>query len=420
MIIPYPPGGAGDIVGRLLGAKLEADPRPADRDRQSRRRRAGDRDRSDGACAAGRLHGLSREHDALDQSRRCEKLPYDTIKDFTPITLVASSPLVFVAHPSLGVVEHPGTRGEGEGSPGTINYGVVRSGDRRSPVGRALEVDGGHRHDARAVQRRRARAHRSARRAGADRVHEPAARDAAREVRAPARARADERRSARRCGPICRRLRNRAIRGTSRRCGTRCSRRPHVPRADRRDAARRRGRKRCAAPDVTRSNCACRARNAIGNTPQELDAFLRDGDRALEKRHQERAHHVHRMRWSDMNANRQAVRPDRRAAAGAAAAERRRHSPRSPARWSASSTTRSPISTISSTISRELLTTRYGVARCSGIASAPRRCRRRDDVLDDFARAVRPRDRRLGRLRVLHVVECPRQCGDRAARQGRA
>jgi hypothetical protein len=32
-----------------------------------------------------------------------DKLPYDSIKDFTPVTLVASSPLVFVAHPALGV-----------------------------------------------------------------------------------------------------------------------------------------------------------------------------------------------------------------------------------------------------------------------------------------------------------------------------
>ena len=32
-----------------------------------------------------------------------KKLPYDTIKDFASITMVANSPLVFVANPSLGV-----------------------------------------------------------------------------------------------------------------------------------------------------------------------------------------------------------------------------------------------------------------------------------------------------------------------------
>src|SRR5262249_13607334 len=51
------------------------------------------------------------------------KLPYDTLKDFTPITLVASSPLVFVAHPSLRVSTIPQLVAKAKEQPGKINYG---------------------------------------------------------------------------------------------------------------------------------------------------------------------------------------------------------------------------------------------------------------------------------------------------------
>ena len=52
-----------------------------------------------------------------------DKLPYDSIKDFTPITLVASSPLVFVAHPSLGVSNIKELVAAAKAKPGVITYG---------------------------------------------------------------------------------------------------------------------------------------------------------------------------------------------------------------------------------------------------------------------------------------------------------
>lgn len=51
-----------------------------------------------------------------------KKLPYDSIRDFTPITLVADSPLIFVANPSLGVSNIQELVALAKSRPGRISY----------------------------------------------------------------------------------------------------------------------------------------------------------------------------------------------------------------------------------------------------------------------------------------------------------
>ena len=51
-----------------------------------------------------------------------KNLPYDTLKDFASITLVAESPLVFVAHPSLKVGSIKELIAAAKAQPGRINY----------------------------------------------------------------------------------------------------------------------------------------------------------------------------------------------------------------------------------------------------------------------------------------------------------
>jgi tripartite-type tricarboxylate transporter receptor subunit TctC len=52
-----------------------------------------------------------------------KNLPYDTLKDFVPITLVAQSPLVFVAHPSIGVTTIKELIAFAKAKPGQLTYG---------------------------------------------------------------------------------------------------------------------------------------------------------------------------------------------------------------------------------------------------------------------------------------------------------
>jgi tripartite-type tricarboxylate transporter receptor subunit TctC len=64
-----------------------------------------------------------------------KKLPYDPIKDFTPITLVASTPLVMVVHPNSGISSVRELIAQAKAKPGALNYGS-------SGIGSILHLSG--------------------------------------------------------------------------------------------------------------------------------------------------------------------------------------------------------------------------------------------------------------------------------------
>lgn len=123
MIVPYPPGGAGDIVGRMLslrlteylGQQIVIDNRGGGGQLIATQLAA--RAEPDGYTLflASATHGIN---PGLRKS-----LPYDTLKDFAPITLVAQSPLVFVAHPSIGVTTIKELIALAKAKPGQLTYG---------------------------------------------------------------------------------------------------------------------------------------------------------------------------------------------------------------------------------------------------------------------------------------------------------
>jgi tripartite-type tricarboxylate transporter receptor subunit TctC len=123
MIIPYPPGGAGDIVGRMLGTRLTE--------------HLGQQVVIDNRGGGGQLIAtqlaakaepdgytlfLASATHGINPGLR-KNLPYDTLKDFVPITLVAQSPLVFVAHPSIGVTTIKELIALAKAKPGQLTYG---------------------------------------------------------------------------------------------------------------------------------------------------------------------------------------------------------------------------------------------------------------------------------------------------------
>lgn len=122
LIVPYPAGGAGDIVGRLVSAPLG----------QNLGQQIVIDNRGGGAqliateIAAkappdGYTLFLASATHSINPGLQ-KKLPYDTIKDFSSITMIASSPLVFVANPSLGVAGIRELVAAAKSQPGRINY----------------------------------------------------------------------------------------------------------------------------------------------------------------------------------------------------------------------------------------------------------------------------------------------------------
>jgi tripartite-type tricarboxylate transporter receptor subunit TctC len=122
LLIPYPPGGAGDIVGRLvstplaheLGQQVVIDNRGGGAQLIATELAAK-------APADGYTLFLASATHSINPGLQ-KKLPYDTIKDFTSITMVANSPLVFVANQSLGVSSIKELVAAAKAQPGRIAY----------------------------------------------------------------------------------------------------------------------------------------------------------------------------------------------------------------------------------------------------------------------------------------------------------
>lgn len=123
LIIPYPPGGAGDIVGRLLAVRLtDALGQQVVADNRGGGGQIIATELTAKAPPDGHTLFLASATHGINPGLRRGKLPYDSIKDFAPITLVAESPLVFVANPSLGVSNIKELVAAAKAKPGAINY----------------------------------------------------------------------------------------------------------------------------------------------------------------------------------------------------------------------------------------------------------------------------------------------------------
>jgi tripartite-type tricarboxylate transporter receptor subunit TctC len=122
MIVPYPAGSSGDIVARLLGLRLsERTGQPTVID-----------NRPGGAGIAGEKAVASATPDGytlllaglnhVTNVGLFSSLPFDTERDFTPISLVGSVDLVLVAHPSTGFTSARDLIAAAKARPGKIDF----------------------------------------------------------------------------------------------------------------------------------------------------------------------------------------------------------------------------------------------------------------------------------------------------------
>jgi tripartite-type tricarboxylate transporter receptor subunit TctC len=125
----FTPGGISDVLARALGAKLTdslgqqvlVDPRPG----------AGTTIASDHiAKSAGDGYTLFLQDmttHAINASLY-RRLPYDSVRDFTPVTLIAASPLMLLVHPSLPVKSVKDLIALARKRPGEITHGSSGNG----------------------------------------------------------------------------------------------------------------------------------------------------------------------------------------------------------------------------------------------------------------------------------------------------
>lgn len=122
-IVPFTPGGGNDTIARLIGQKL-AGPMGQQIVIENRPGAGG----TIGAEAAARsapdgytmfLAGVA-THGINPNLRK--KLPYDPVKDFEPVSLIAQAPLLVVVHPSLPVRSVRELVALAKAKPGQLTY----------------------------------------------------------------------------------------------------------------------------------------------------------------------------------------------------------------------------------------------------------------------------------------------------------
>src|ERR1700693_1016799 len=122
-IVPFPPGGGNDIVGRIVAQKL------ADGLGQSvvvdNRGGAGGTIGTDlTAKAPPDGHTILINNISLAvNATLIPKLPYDTLKDLAPVTLVGRQPNIVVVHPSVPAKSIRDLLALAKAKPRQINYG---------------------------------------------------------------------------------------------------------------------------------------------------------------------------------------------------------------------------------------------------------------------------------------------------------
>ena len=144
IVVPFPPGGTTDILARLVADRLDkrfgqhaiVDNRPgASGGIGTKAVAVSAPDGYTLVMATINTHGIN--------SAVFKSLPYDPVRDFAPITMVASTPNVVMVNPALGVSDLAGLLKLARENPGKIDFGSTSLGGSPHMSGELLKTMAG-------------------------------------------------------------------------------------------------------------------------------------------------------------------------------------------------------------------------------------------------------------------------------------
>jgi tripartite-type tricarboxylate transporter receptor subunit TctC len=141
VIVPFPPGGTTDIVARLVAERLGTMlGQPAVIENRAGAGGAIGAAEIARAAPDGYTLGLATVSTHGVNPAINPKLPYDALRDFTPISNLASVPNVVSAHPSLGILDVKQLVERAKANPGKITYASAGNGSLSHMLGELFKV----------------------------------------------------------------------------------------------------------------------------------------------------------------------------------------------------------------------------------------------------------------------------------------
>jgi tripartite-type tricarboxylate transporter receptor subunit TctC len=124
LIAPFPPASTSDVIGRVLGQKLaQRLGQPVVVDNRVGASGNIGADVIAKAAPDGYTIGIVTSSTHAVAVSLSSKLPYDPLKDFTPITMLANSPYVLVLYPGVPAKDIKELVALAKAKPGALNYG---------------------------------------------------------------------------------------------------------------------------------------------------------------------------------------------------------------------------------------------------------------------------------------------------------
>jgi tripartite-type tricarboxylate transporter receptor subunit TctC len=140
ILVPYPPGGAVDIIARAIGPKLSASMgQPIVVDNRPGASGIIASENLVRSPADGHTFIIVISSHAVNPSMY-KKLPYDTMADFAPVTLVANGPNILCVHPSLPVKTVKELIALAKARPDEINYASFGNGSSSHLSGELFNI----------------------------------------------------------------------------------------------------------------------------------------------------------------------------------------------------------------------------------------------------------------------------------------